>query len=280
MKTIAAVVAVLVLLVACSPAPVQLPPAPTPTEEPPTPVAIPPTLEPTATAMATKPPTPTRLPTQTLIPTRTPTPLPSPTEPASTRYQPAFGIAHGQPAKYLAQGEQSRLSDPEASSPVKAPTQSIEHLAQIFSWLHKRSTPWSAGGATIGKATSEELFTSRKMGRCHDWALLYAPIVRQLGYPAVIVDTASIDWAWRFQTGAITARDPHQRHVFVEVYVAGQWVLTDPTNGWYMKTNYNPAGPVIPLKGNTASPERAETFGFYVMRKGVDIQLPAFLENL
>ena len=52
--------------------------------------------------------------------------------------------------------------------------------------------------------------------------------------------------------------------MFVEVFVAGKWVLVDSTNNWYVEDNYNPANGIIPLKMGD------ETEGLFVMRKGVD----------
>jgi hypothetical protein len=55
----------------------------------------------------------------------------------------------------------------------------------------------------------------------------------------------------------------------VEVYVDGKWVLVDPTNNWVIANGYDPADPVIPIKGFIAG-ENDEIYGFYVMAKGLD----------
>jgi len=67
---------------------------------------------------------------------------------------------------------------------------------------------------------------------------------------------------------AIPGEGPYVGHVFVEVFVAGQWVLVDSTNNWYVATGYDPANPVIPLRGGVAG-STAETSGFYVLRMGI-----------
>lgn len=108
--------------------------------------------------------------------------------------------------------------------------------------------------------------TERRLGGCHDWGLVYASIVRELGYPAVMVDTASLAWLKQKQAGQ---KGSYVGHVFVEVYLAGIWMLVDSTNNWYVEAAYDPANPVIPLKGNVAGANE-EDYGFYVMRKGVD----------
>lgn len=185
----------------------------------------------------------------------------TPTEPPSKRYSTAFGIDYGHPEKYLAQGEQTRLSDPSIISALRRNEQSLAHLGEIYFWIKREFTTWTAGGSTIGKVTTDQLLAERRLGGCHDWALVYASIARELGYPVVMVDTGSIAWARQFQAG-----QPGQLagHVFVEVFVAGQWVLVDSTNNWYVENRYDPANPVIPLKSSMAPT------GYYVMRKGVD----------
>ncbi|MEW5719222.1 MAG: transglutaminase domain-containing protein [Chloroflexota bacterium] len=103
--------------------------------------------------------------------------------------------------------------------------------------------------------------TERKLSGCHDWDLVYASIARDLGYPTVMADSAGIAWAKRFLAAQ---KGPYLGHVFVEVFVAGKWVLVDSTNNWYVEENYSLANPIIPVKMGD------ETEGMFVMRKGVD----------
>jgi hypothetical protein len=190
-----------------------------------------------------------------------PTPSHTPTLMASQRYHPAFGIDYGHPEKYLAQGEQTRLSNPAMLDTLRRKEQSIAHLGEIYFWIKREFTPWSAGGSTIGVATTDQLFKERRLGGCHDWGLVYASIARELGYPTVMIDTMGIAWAKGFLAGK---KGPYLGHVFVEVFVLGKWVLVDSTNNWYVEENYNPADPIIPLKMGD------ETEGLFVIRKGVD----------
>ena len=230
-----------------------------------------------STSPTAPPPTATLLPTNTLAPSLTPSPQPTftsapsptptalptrtPTLTASQRYQSAFGIDYGQPEKYLAQGEQTRLSNPKVVDLVRGKTPSIAHLGDIYFWIKREFTPWTAGVSTIGVATTDQLFKERRLGGCHDWGLVYASIARELAYPTVMIDTAGIAWAKRFLAGQ---KGPYLGHVFVEVFVAGKWVLVDSTNNWYVEENYDPANLIIPLKMGD------ETEGLFVMRKGVD----------
>jgi hypothetical protein len=206
--------------------------------------------------------TPT-VPQTTGIASRTPTA----TKPASVSYQAAFGIDYAHPEKYRAQGEQSRISDPSVLNSLRRSEQSMAHLGDIYRWLAREFTAYSAGGKTIGVVTVDQLLAERRLGGCHDFGLVYAAVARELGYPAVMARTDSIAWVKRFQAGE---QGPYVGHVFVEVYLAGRWVLVDSTNGWYVADGYDPAQPVIPLKEQVAGSE-AETYGFYVERKGLDI---------
>ena len=87
-----------------------------------------------------------------------------------------------------------------------------------------------------------------------------------MGYPAVLVDSYSIAWIEGYQNGTV---ENHIGHVFVEVYLDDEWMLVDPTNGWYVETGYDPSNPIIPLKGSIAGSSK-ENYGFYVGLKGLD----------
>ena len=212
------------------------------------------------------PPTRTSPPSAGPVPTGTAGAIASsPTAPATARpvYGLAFGIDYAHPEQYRAPGEQSRISDPAVLKSLRRSEQSLAHLGDIYRWLGREFTPYSAGGKTIGMVTVDQLLAERRLGGCHDFALVYAAVARELGYPAVMARTDSIAWVKRFQAGE---QGPYVGHVFVEVYLAGQWVLVDSTNGWYVADGYNPAQPVIPLKELFG-----ETYGLYMERKGVDI---------
>jgi hypothetical protein len=274
---IAIVLLLLTSLLACRPGKAGPMPTPTATATPgptvtSTPTIIPPTATLTSTEVPTEALTATFTPTATLteIPTETPTDIPTateePTAAASARYQPAFGVDYAHPENYLIQGEQSHISDPTVLDSLRRGEQSMAHLGDIYRWLKREFTPYRAGGKTIGVVTVDQLLAERRLGGCHDHGLVYAAVARELGYPALMARTTSIAWVKRFQAGE---QGPHVGHVFVEVFLDGKWVLIDSTNGWYLEDGYDPADPVIPLKGQIAG-SNDETFGFYVERKGTD----------
>ena len=157
-------------------------------------------------------------------------------------------------------------SNPAMLDKLRSDEQSMAHLGDIYRWLKREFTRYSARGKTIGVVTVDQLLTERRLGGCHDHGLVYAAVARELGYPAVMARTVSIAWVKGFRAGR---RGPRVGHVFVEVYVDGKWVLIDSTNGWYVEDGYDPAEPVIPKKGRIAGSSK-ETYGFYVERKGID----------
>lgn len=213
----------------------------------------------TRTAVATD--TPTVAPTPTATPTDTPTP-----QVVRPVYHPAFGIDYARAEQYLEQGNQSQISSPDVLDQLRSDELSFAHLGDVYHWLKSEFTPYSARGSTIGAVTVDQLLEERRLGGCHDYGLVYAAVARELGYPAIMVDTVSIVWVGQFKAGEA---DSHIGHVFVEVHVDGKWVLIDSTNGWYVDDGYDPANPIIPLKGRIAGTSE-ERYGFYVDRKGTD----------
>ncbi len=269
MKTIAAALIVFTFLAACSTAPSATPlPAPTQTLQAattvPTPSITP--VPPTSTAFPSATLSPRPSPASTQVATATAVPSPTPTEPASKRYASAFGIDYGSPEKYLKPGDQTGLPDPAVMGVLRGKPQSIAHLGEIWRWMRKEFKTWAAGGSTIGRVTTEQLLAERRLGGCHDWGLVYAAFARALGYPTVLVDAAGIPWIKQYQSAQ---KGGFSGHVFSEVFVDGKWLLIDSTNGWYLQDGYDPVNPIIPLKAGFPG-ETAETYGFYVMRKGLD----------
>ncbi|MFO7928998.1 MAG: transglutaminase-like domain-containing protein [Candidatus Humimicrobiaceae bacterium] len=186
----------------------------------------------------------------------------------SEEYGIAFGINYGNPNKYLTQGKQSQISDPTHFQTLYSNEKGLDNLKNIYYWMKDEFSPYSAGGKTIGKVTADELLEKKSLGGCHDYALVYTAVVREIGYPAVMARTSSIVWVEHFKVDE-EAR-PRIGHVFVEVYLNNRWILIDPTNGWYLEEGYDPSNPVIPLRGNIAG-QTEEIYGFYVERKGLDI---------
>lgn len=203
----------------------------------------------------------------TLWPTVTASPQTPTPDHHKVTYQEAFGIDYRSPERYLVQGEQSRISDTTALDGLRDQPHGMAQLASIWRWLIDDFASYSAGGKTIGVVTVDQLLEERRLGGCHDYALLYAAIARELGYPAVMNRTNSLAWVERFKAGK---EGPYCGHVFVEVYFNARWVLIDSTGGWYVGESYDPANPVIPLRRGDEAPDD-EMYGYYVERKGIDV---------
>ncbi len=75
-----------------------------------------------------------------------------------------------------------------------------------------------------------------------------------------MVDAAGIQWAWDYSEGK---REDFMGHVFVEVYVNGNWILINSTSGEYVE-NYDPCNSVIPMTSSD------ESKGYFALFKGLD----------
>lgn len=191
--------------------------------------------------------------------------LPIPDSSNGLQYPVDFGIDYAHPEKYLAQGEQSQISNPAVLDSLRGGPKGLAQLGRIYKWLVREFTKYNANGTTHGVVTVDELLASRRLGGCHDYALVYSAVARGLGYPALMLDTNNVKWIARFQGGD---RGVHAGHVFVEVFLIDRWVLIDTTRGYYVEHGYDPLNPAIAMPGKGfygESPVR-----YFVMRKGID----------
>ncbi len=187
-------------------------------------------------------------------------------ETGASQYQTAFGIDYSHPETYLAQGVQSKISDPAQLGGLRGRGPSLTHLGEIYKLIHTYET-YSSGGATIGKATANQILSNRRLSGCHDFALIFSAIAREVGYPTVMVDTADAGWVTRFQKGE---SGPHVGHVFVEVFLVDRWILVNPTDGHYVEHGYDPANGAFRQPGGGYY--GGASTGYLVLRKGVDTQ--------
>ena len=91
------------------------------------------------------------------------------------------------------------------------------HGAKIMAmskWIHDHLA--YCLGSSNGKTTAVDVFVSRQ-GVCRDYAHLLASFARAAGVPARLVSA----YAWQL--------DPPDFHAVVEVWLAGDWYLVDPT---------------------------------------------------
>jgi hypothetical protein len=172
-------------------------------------------------------------------------------------------IDYSDPTAFLAGGPQSTFTDKNAAvvrEEVGTGASEIEQAGLVTEWTRARFRGEPSGGATIGQTDVNGLMASRAITGCHDQALLVAAALRLYGIPALLADTAGIEWAEQFLAGN---RNVYVGHVFVEAYIDGDWVIIECGSAQYT-ADYDTSNPVIPLQLGD------ESRGFYVLFKGLD----------
>ena len=90
--------------------------------------------------------------------------------------------------------------------------------------------------------TAGELFDTRILGGCSDFALAQATLFRAVGIPARLVMTANTDWMTDFKENDLLITTGH---VFIEVYLEDYWHLLDSTYRLLFE-GYEPGGRNFP----------------------------------
>ena len=138
-----------------------------------------------------------------------------------------------------------------------APLDNMAYVLEICQWINQNFTFENAGGAMIGIPTIDELFESRTFYGCHSQALLVSGILRELGFPAVMIETFDIQWAYDYHAGKT---DSFAGHVMSEIFVEDKWILLD-NDGSYVD-EYEYSDPFIST--------RFTSKGLFVFAKGLD----------
>ena len=172
-----------------------------------------------------------------------------------------FGIDYTKPEEYLLPGEQSNLDQSylnEIRETIGDPEDSIGYILEICQWVNEQFSFENAGGAMIGKITVNELFESRIFYGCHSQALIISSVIRELGFPAIMIETADVQWAYIYHSGKA---DYFAGHVMSEIFVENNWILLNNNGNWV--GNYDPMNPFIPQLNYP--PE-----AYFVFAKGID----------
>ena len=170
---------------------------------------------------------------------------------------------YGEPSLFLAQGSQSELHARYLSDireQVGAATGGTGDLGAIFEWKNKNFDTAAAGGQFVGELTIDQIVERGTLSGCHDHGLVLVSVLREFGFPAIMVDAAGIQWALDY---AAEEAGGFVGHVFVEVFTDDGWILLDSTSGQYVP-DYDPCQPIIPL------PKEIEPQGYYALLKGRD----------
>lgn len=179
-------------------------------------------------------------------------------------YANRWNIDYNSPKKYLEPGEQSKISSQETIDTIRTrlgKSSGLKGLKDLYLWKQQEFDAYQGGGKLIGKTTIDLLLNKRKLSGCSDDALVFSAVARYLDHPAVMVDTAGLEWAKNFKLGLTTS---YVGHVFVEVFIEPNWILVNPTSGEFIM-EYDPSNPVIPI---TSGDEKS---GYYAILKGKDM---------
>lgn len=133
-------------------------------------------------------------------------------------------------------------------------------IAKIFNWKGSQFDKYAAGGKYVGKMSVNGLLKQKALSGCHDHGLILVSVLRAYGFPAIMVDSAGIQWAQAYNQGT---QNGLSGHIFVEVYTEDKWILIDSTSGEYVEA-YDPCNPVIPIT------KPIESLGYYAILKGLD----------
>ena len=117
-------------------------------------------------------------------------------------YDFTFGINYNDPGKYLIPGEQSNLNDiykQEIQEAVGDPVDTIDYILELCHWINQHFEFEDAGGAMMGVKTAEELWEIKKFYGCHSLSLIISSTFREFGIPAVMIETAGVQWAYEYK---------------------------------------------------------------------------------
>ncbi len=89
----------------------------------------------------------------------------------------------------------------------------------------------------------DNVVKERCYGGCADQAIVCGALLRAAGIPTIWVKTMDVPWIWDFKQGR--AFKSWSGHVFLEIYLNGQWVLLDPGARQFY-ADYSPAARILP----------------------------------
>ena len=98
------------------------------------------------------------------------------------------------------------------------------YKAVDYVWANFRYDNWLNDQAFARSA--DELFETRLLGGCSDFALAQVTLFRAVGVPARLVLTANTEWIADFKVNDLLITTGH---VFIEAYLEDRWHLIDST---------------------------------------------------
>ena len=153
------------------------------------------------------------------------------------------GHIPGDVAVWLESGEQSAITSRIAKDSIKISGRNrrerlyraMHYIWQTFSydgWLNTEAF----------RRTADELFETRILGGCSDFALVEIALFRAVGIPSRMVITANVDWIYQYHQDGLAMSEGHS---FIEVFLEERWHLVDSTYRWFF-SGYDPGSPSYP----------------------------------
>ncbi len=123
--------------------------------------------------------------------------------------------------------------------------------AMRYMWQYFTYDRWFKTQAFM--RTADELYESRVLGGCSDYALAQITLFRAVRIPARMVVTANVDWIYQYLKNPLTMTEGHS---FIEVFLEDRWYLVDSTYRYFF-SEYDPGLPSYP-------------HGEYFCKRGID----------
>lgn len=112
--------------------------------------------------------------------------------------------------------------------------------AMDYIWENFSYDPWLKTEAF--ERTADQLFQSRVLCGCSDFALVQIALFRGLGIPSRMVITCNVDWIECYRRDRLVLSEGHS---FIEVYLEDGWHLVDSTYRWLF-SGYDPGARYYP----------------------------------
>lgn len=155
-------------------------------------------------------------------------------------------------AMWLRQGKQTILTEAIASE-----AQSLnginrrEVLYKVVDYLWSRFTYNAHLNSKMPSSDAVELFNTRQLGGCIDYATVSAVLLRANMVPTRVVVTIHAPWIQVYHFNPLSI--PHG-HTFLEVYLEDRWFLVDPVNrilylNYDMDSIFYPRDEILCAKG-------------------------------
>ncbi len=127
------------------------------------------------------------------------------------------------PSKWLKQGEQSKITKTIKDIAKQFSGTELEKIKGILNYLDNNIRACRDNNKVIkifATRTATEVLKDGFSTGCHDTALLFVTFCRAVGIPA------------KYVVGINKFRPRDRGHVVAEIYLAGVWVLVDPSPGY------------------------------------------------